>query len=122
MSKLYKNDLIYLNKFFRGETLDHYIFNVMINPFLPWDWTFSSDSLLGNVVLYWRHCIIVISCHYSVNQSFFNIKHTWVVRGMMDVLYVYCFNSVANYKHKLSRIESLVSLYWVINCSYRFQN
>ena len=39
MLKLYKNDLIHLNMFFRGETLDHYIFNVMLNPFQPWDWT-----------------------------------------------------------------------------------
>ena len=35
----------------------------------------------------------------------------------MDVLYVYCFNSVGSYKHKLSRIESLVILYWGINCT-----
>ena len=34
----------------------------------------------------------------------------------MDVLYVYCFKSVGSYKHKLSRIESLVILYWGINC------
>ena len=34
----------------------------------------------------------------------------------MDVLYVYCFKSVGCYKHKLSRIESLVILYWGINC------
>ena len=39
MLKLYKNDLIYLNMFFRDETLDHYIFNVMLNPFQPWDCT-----------------------------------------------------------------------------------
>ena len=70
MLKLYKNDLNNWNMFFRGETLDHYNFKVMLNPFSPWDWTFSCDSLLGNVVLYWRHCIRVKSCHYSVNQSF----------------------------------------------------
>ena len=35
----------------------------------------------------------------------------------MDVLYVYGFKSVGSYKHKLSRIESLVILYWGINCS-----
>ena len=68
------------------------------------------------MVLYWRHCIRVISCHFSVNQKLFNIKLTWVVRGMMDVLYVYCFKSVGSYKHKLPRIESLVILYWGINC------
>ena len=34
----------------------------------------------------------------------------------MDVLYVYCFKSVGSYKYKLSRIESLVILYWGINC------
>ena len=50
-------------------------------------------------------------------SKLFNIKLTWVVKGMMDVLYVYCFKSVGNYKHKLSRIESLVILYWGINCS-----
>ena len=58
-----------------------------------------------------------ISYHYSVNQKLFNIKLTWVVRGMMDVFHVYCFKSVGSYKHKLSRIESLVILYWGINCS-----
>ena len=31
-----------------------------------------------------------------------------IVRVMMNVLYVYCFKSVGSYKHKLSRIESLV--------------
>ena len=36
----------------------------------------------------------------------------------MDVLYVYCFKSVGSYKHKLSSIESLVILYWGINCTY----
>ena len=56
--------------FFRGETLDHYIFNVMLNPFHLGTGLFSGDSLLGNVVLYWRHCTGVISCHFSVNQSF----------------------------------------------------
>ena len=35
----------------------------------------------------------------------------------MDVLYVYWFKSVDSYKHKLSRIESLVILYWRINCT-----
>ena len=34
----------------------------------------------------------------------------------MDVLFVYCFKSVGSYKHKLLRIESLVFLYWGINC------
>ena len=77
---------------------------------------FSGDLLLGNVVLYWRHCIRVIMFHYSVYQKFFNIKLTWVLRGMMDVFHVYCFKSVGVYKHKLSRIESLVILYWGINC------
>ena len=38
MLKLYKNDLNYLNMFFRGETLDHFIYYVMLNPFSPWDW------------------------------------------------------------------------------------
>ena len=35
----------------------------------------------------------------------------------MDLSYVYCFKSVGSYKHKLSRIESLVILYWGINCN-----
>ena len=39
MLKLYKNDLNYLNMFFRGETLDHYNFK----------WDALGDSLLGNV-------------------------------------------------------------------------
>ena len=29
-----------------------------------------------------------------------------------------CFKSVGSYKHKLSRIESLVILYWGINCIF----
>ena len=33
MFKLYKNDINYLNMFFRDETADHNIFNVMLNPF-----------------------------------------------------------------------------------------
>ena len=45
----------------------------------------------------------------------FNIKPTWVVRGMVDLLYVYCFKTVGSYKHNLSRIVSLVILYWGIN-------
>ena len=35
----------------------------------------------------------------------------------MDVLYVYCYKSVGSYKHKLSRTEPLVFLYWGINCA-----
>ena len=54
--------------------------------------------------------------HVEFNHDLFNIKLTWEVRGMMDVLYVYCFKSVGSYKHKLSRIEFLVILYWGINC------
>ena len=34
----------------------------------------------------------------------------------MDLLYVFCFKSVGSYKYKLSRVESLVILYWGINC------
>ena len=70
MFKPYKNDLNYLNTFFRSDALDHYIFNVMLNPFNRGTGLFSGDSLLGIVVLYWRHCIRFISCHYCVNQSF----------------------------------------------------
>ena len=29
----------------------------------------------------------VISCHYSVYQKLFNIKLSWVVRGMMNVFH-----------------------------------
>ena len=66
---------------------------------------FSGDSLLGNVVLYWRQVVFrVIRCHYSVNQKLFNIKLTWVLIGMMDVFHVYCFKSVG--KYNLSRKES----------------
>ena len=36
----------------------------------------------------------VISCHYFVYQRYFKIYLTWVVRGMMDVFHVYCFNSL----------------------------
>ena len=78
---------------------------------------FQVDSLLGNVVLYWRHCITVLSCHHSVNQKLLNIKFTWVVRGMMDVFHMYCFKSVGSYKQKFSRIESLAILYWGQNCT-----
>ena len=96
MLKLYKNDLNYLN----GETLGHYIFMCFLIHFHLGTGLFSGDR--------------VINCHYSVNQSFLI---TWVVRGMMDVLYVYCLKSVGSFKHKLSRIESLVILYWGINCT-----
>ena len=34
----------------------------------------------------------------------------------MDVFHVYCFKSVDIYKQKLYRIESLVILYWVLDC------
>ena len=74
MLKLYKNDLNYLNMFFKGETLDRYIFNVMLNHFHLGTGLFSGDSLLGNVVLYRRHCIRVINCRYSVNQSFMKLN------------------------------------------------
>ena len=40
----------------------------------------------------------------------------------MDVLYVFCFKSVGSYKHKLSRIESLMILSWGINCIIRVSN
>ena len=36
----------------------------------------------------------VISCHYFVYQRYFKIYLTWVVRGMMDVFHVYCFNAL----------------------------
>ena len=49
-------------------------------------------------------------------SKLFNVKLSCVVRGMMDVLYLYCFKSVGIYKHKLSTIESIVILYWGINC------
>ena len=78
---------------------------------------FRGDSLLRNVVLYWRHCIRVKSCHHSVNQRILNVKLTWVVRGMMNVFHVYCFKSVGSFKQKLSRIESLVILYRGENCN-----
>ena len=70
MLKLYKIDLNYFNIFFRGETLDHYVLMWCLIHFNLGTGLFLGDSLLGNVVLYWRHCIRVISCHYSVNQSF----------------------------------------------------
>ena len=38
----------------------------------------------------------------------------------MDVLFMDCFKSVGSYKHKLSKIESLVILYWGINCIVYF--
>ena len=30
---------------------------VVLKPFSPCDWTILGDPLLGNVFLYWRHCI-----------------------------------------------------------------
>ena len=86
------------------------------NPFYLVTGLFVGDFLLGSVVLYWRHRIRVISCHYSVYQKLLNIKLSWVVRGMMDGFHVYCFKSIGIYKHKLSRIESLVIIYWGQNC------
>ena len=53
------------------------------------------------MVLYWRHCIRVISCHYFVNQKLFNIKLTWVLRGMMDVFHVYCVKSTQIVKNRI---------------------
>ena len=50
---------------------------------------FSGDSLLENVVLYWIHCIRVISCHYFVCQKLFNIKLTCDVIGMMGLFHEY---------------------------------
>ena len=35
----------------------------------------------------------------------------------MDVVHLYYFKSVGIYKHKLSRIESLVILYWEYYCT-----
>ena len=35
---------------------------------------------------------------------------------------MFCFKSVGSYKHKLSRIEYLVILYWGINCIIRVSN
>ena len=37
--ELYKNDLNYLNMLCRGVKLDHYLFNVIIKPSSPLDWT-----------------------------------------------------------------------------------
>ena len=72
MLKLYKNDLNYLNMFFRGETLDNcnYIFNVIFIHFHLGTGLFLGDSLLRNTVPYWKHYKRVISCQYSVNHSF----------------------------------------------------
>ena len=60
--------------------------------------------------------MMAISCHYSVYQRTFNITLTWVERGMMNVFHVYCFKSVGIRKYKLSQLESLVVLYWQLNC------
>ena len=49
---------------------------------------------------------------FSVYQKPFNIKLTWVVRGMMDAFHDYYFKSVFIHKHKLR----LVFLYWLLNC------
>ena len=53
-----------------GDTSDQYLFDAIIKPFSHSD-LFSGDSLLGNVVLYWRYCRRVISCHYFVYQKLF---------------------------------------------------
>ena len=55
----------------------------------------------------------VISCLHQRH----NIKVTWVVRGMINVFHVYCFKSVGIHKYKLSQLESLVVLYWQLNCT-----
>ena len=59
----------------------------------------------------------VISCPYSEYQRSFNIKLTWVVRGMVDALHVYCFKSVGIHKYKFSQLESLVVFYCQLNCT-----
>ena len=61
---------------------------------------------------------MVLSCHFSVYQKLFNIKFTWVVRGRMGLFHVYCFKSIGIYKNKSSRKESLVILYWGLNCTH----
>ena len=50
---------------------------------------FSGDSILENVFfLLETLCIRVISCQYFIYQKLFNIKLTWVVRGMMGLFHV----------------------------------
>ena len=61
---------------------------------------------MENVVLYWRHCIRVRSCHYFVYQKLLNIKLTCVVRGMLCLFHMNCLKSVGIYKHKVLRIKS----------------
>ena len=89
---------------------------MVLKPFSPCDWTIFRRSYTGECVSLLETLYKVIMCHYSVYEKLFNIKVAWVLRGMMDVFHVYCFKSVGIYKHKLSRIESLVILYWGINC------
>ena len=82
---------------------------MILKQFSPCDWTIFRRFFTGEMVLYWGHCKKVISYHYrgySVYPKLFNIKLTWVVRGMMVVLHVYYFKSVGISKHKWSRIES----------------
>ena len=64
------------------------------------------------------NCLRVIRCHYFVYQKLLNIKLTWVVRGMMGIFHGHCFKLVGIYKHKLSRIESLMTPYWGLNCIF----
>ena len=54
--------------FFRGETSDHFLFDAIY--FLVTG-LFSVDSLLGNVVPYWRNCMRVICCYNCVYQTLF---------------------------------------------------
>ena len=52
-SKLHKNDLNYLNMFFRGERSDQYLFIVILYQLHIVTELLSCNYLLGNMVLYW---------------------------------------------------------------------
>ena len=78
----------------------------------------SGESSLGEC----RSLLEKLYKGHKLYQKLSNIKLTWVVRGMMDVFYVHRFKLVGIYKHKLSRVVSLVILYWGLNCTIRCKN
>ena len=81
-----KNDLNYLNGFFRGVTSDHYLINLILYQFHLVTGLFSGDSGECGSLLEKLY-----KCYYSVTIMYI-IKLTWVVRCMVDAFHVFASN------------------------------
>ena len=111
--KLNINDLNYLNMFFRGETSDHHHLMWYFINFIKWlDYfqmilnTGECGSLLEKLYIGYK------LPPFCISKGFFLLN-----LHVMDVVHLYYFKSVGIYKHKLSRIESLVILHWEYYCT-----